>query len=305
MNFQRSIRKICLSCLMIALPLQVGAATATQQASQWRPQAAALPQPPVAMPRPPAPPLYSAPRFRPLAQGAAWQGAQAGAPSPARGGFMPVAQGYQAQRPPAFARQYAWRPISPPLVVSRPQRPMAPPAPVWPGYPPAPVAPRLGMAPPWAPMPMYGAYPPPPPPPPVYYRPLPPPPPPWLPVTGLPWGYGAGTPWGAVPYPPLYGGLPAWAPTPFPTGGYRAPRYRRGPLGRQSYRGLLGERGWGGFPGFGGFPAFGVPWGGTGGWPWGGGSWMPSPGGFLPGSGFGIPMAGMMPGTGDCFWCGS
>jgi hypothetical protein len=272
------IRKLFLSCLVSLIPVQV---TLAAEAMQWRPEAVqpgALSQAPVA----PLPPVQ--PRFRPV-PAAAWQPSRPMTPYP---GQPFVSMGMPPAPPPpvapAFARQYAWRPVTPPLVV--PRRPVVPPVPQY--RPPRPSHAWMPPAATWG-----GGYQPAPPPLPRY-RPLPPPRPAFpvsgpvprapypypplgyypLPYAGVPFRGALGQPY-PMPWPgsyPLPG--PALTLTPWgvmPTGNGRSDRYftRRwpGPAYRRS----------------------------------GVGSRRSAWGGFLPGR---MPLAGM-PWGGDCFWCGS
>ncbi len=310
MKFNRRIRNLCASCILTLVPLQASHAAV---GAEWRPSDISAEQEQRRIPPPPPPPAVLPSQFRPVAQGLAARMPPRGMSSPyasypPRGGSMPAPSGQYGA--PAFARQYAWRPISPPLVARAPQPPVAAPAPPWGwGYAvrrPMPMAPWVPPS-PWA-----AGYAPPMPMPPQYGPPPPPPPPPWMPMSapgqlayggyGVPWmPYGGGVrPGFAAPM----AGFPGGAGRPFPS------RYRQGALGRYgSFPGLSASPWGGGFPSFGAMPTpFGSPWGGWPGTPqaafgWRPDAWIPGMGSPLGGSGFGLPLAGMF-GDAGCLWCG-
>ncbi|BAN68808.1 hypothetical protein [endosymbiont of unidentified scaly snail isolate Monju] len=262
------IRKLFLPCLVSLVSMQV---TLAAETTQWRPDAAQPPAPPQApvAPLPPPPPVQ--PRFRPV-PAAAWQPSRPMTPYP---GQPFVNMGIPPAPPPpvvpAFARQYAWRPVSPPLIAPRPAHAWMPPGAAWArGYRPAP-------------------------PPPPRYRPLPPPRP-AFPMTGpvprAPYAY---PPLGY--YPPPYPGVPFRGALgqPYPMSFWPGPYPPPGPA--------LTLTPWGVMPAGNGWsdPYFTRRWPGPVYRRLGVGSRRSSWGGFLPGW---MPLAGT-PWGGDCFWCGS
>ncbi len=275
------IRKIFLPCLagLVSIPVALAAET-----MQWRLDAVRLPASSNIPVAPPPPPMQ--PRFRPVPV-ATWQPFRPTMPYPGQF-FVSMGLPPSSSPPvaPAFARQYAWRPATPPLIV--PRRPPAPP-PV-PQY-------RLSRQ-PRAWMPSGAAWaqgyrfaPPPPP----RYRLLPPPRP-AFPVAGqvplVPYGY---PPLGYYPYP--YSGrgfrraLGQSYPMPFRSGPYFQP----GPLPTLMPWGVMpAGNGWSD-------PYFTRRWSGTGYRRFGAGGRRSSWGSFLPGW---MPLAGT-PWAGDCSWCGS
>jgi len=244
MKIERWIRLGVLSMTL------VGGISFGAEMQQWRPSPGALPPAMVGMPvPPPMPPGLNDARFRPVPPGSFVMPPQPPMPYPGRP-FVSV-QGQYAPPPPAFVRQYAWRPAERPRSIHRRERmanaypppypmPMAPPA-----QPMMPYGPYMGgMGYPSAPV---GFMPPPP-------MPYPPAPPmmtdvyPGMPYQGFPgtrmYPYAPPSPpWGMQPYPgaatagyppvpaPLW--APAWpaaAPTAWngPAREYRAyPRYSR------------------------------------------------------------------------------
>lgn len=309
MKFNRCIRNLCTSCILIFVPLQaVHAATG----GEWRPSNLPTEREQFRVP-PPPPPAVLPSEFRPVTPGFVSRIPPQGvtghyAAYPPRGRNMSVtSRQYPA---PAFARQYAWRPISPPLVARAPQPPMAPSAPMW-GYtvrPPMPMARSPWVPPsPWAvgyapPMPM----------PPQYGPPPPPPPPPWMlgaPPVQLSYG-GYGAPSVSYPGGPKSGFAPPTIRFPRDLRRPDVPSHRGGALGRYGSFPALGANPWRApFPSYGAIPLPLVsPWGG---WPnmfqpsfgWWPDAWRPGLGGPLGGNGLGFPLAGML-GEGGCLWCG-
>lgn len=309
MKFKRRIQNLCASCLLTLIPLQ---ACHAANGIEWRPNEISAEQVPFRVTPPPPPAAVLASQFRPVAPGFSPRMRPRGFTDPynpylPQGGRMPVPGGQYET--PAFARQYAWRPISPPLVAVPPRPPMTVPgpwgyaggpmpAPVSPWAPPSPWA--VGYAPPM-PMPM-----------PLQYGPPPPPAPPWMPMPspGLLVYAGYGTPWAPLPggmgsgLAALSPGIGAGVGRPYPS------RYRQGALGGYGSFPGFGSSPWGpGFPHFGAMaPPFGSPWGGwptgpQGGYGWRPDAWMPGMGSPLGGSGFGLPLAGMF-GDAGCPWCG-
>ena len=214
----------------LSLALASGISAAAEEGGGWRPDSQSM-SPAVGMaPMPVLPMGMNDARFRPVPHGRWMMRPRPPAPYPGRP-FVSV-QG-QYTPPPAFVRQYAWRPADRPADFYRP--------------------PRIAdsYAPPGYPLPL---------------APLPPPPP------AMPYGPFAATmypgPMGVMPPPPMpYPPFPGMGPAPYPAGPYAGmpaggyppplpPPYPLYPVwGGQPYAGIL-PMGYG-------YPPLPAPWDGA------------------------------------------